>query len=96
MSKVVLDITMPLDGFIAETSDEVDPLHNWICSGEAGDDSHLTDSGVRLLKDASKPTGMIIYYQSKHIGVEIIHVNESPSMIHLRLGALNKKEKTNG
>ena len=93
MSKVILDITMPLDGFIAGTKNEIDPLHNWICSGEAGNDPHLTDNGTHLLKDASKTAKTIIYYQSEHIGVEIIHVNKSPSMIHLRLGTLNKTEK---
>ena len=94
MSKVVLDITMPLNGFIAGMENETDPLHNWTYGGEAGDDSHLTDGGTHLIDDASKTAKTIIYYQSKHIGVEVVHINESPSVIHLRLGALNKNEKT--
>ncbi len=40
MGKVVLDITMSLDGFVAGPNDEIDPLHDWIFAGEAGDITH--------------------------------------------------------
>ena len=60
MGKVVLDITMSLDGFIAGPNDEIDPLHDWIFTGEAGDVTRLTDSGAALLDDASRTAGAIV------------------------------------
>src|SRR5262249_17396437 len=33
MGKVILAITMSLDGFIAGQNDDVEPLHNWLFSG---------------------------------------------------------------
>lgn len=35
MGKVLLDITMSLDGFIAGPNDKIEPLHDWVFSGEA-------------------------------------------------------------
>ena len=54
MGKVVLDITMS-----AGSKDEIDPLRDQVFSGEAGDASHLTDSGSRLPDEAiiaNRPT----------------------------------------
>jgi hypothetical protein len=34
VSKVVLDVSMSLDGFIAGPNDEIEPLHDWLFSGD--------------------------------------------------------------
>jgi dihydrofolate reductase len=60
MSKVILDITMSLDGFIAGPQDEIGPLHDWIFSSRAGDFLHLTVDGRRLVKQAFDSVGAII------------------------------------
>ena len=60
MSKVVLDITMPLNGFIAGMENETDPLHNWTYGGEAGDVPLLADSDMLPLDDAPKSAKVVI------------------------------------
>jgi dihydrofolate reductase len=35
VTKVVLDVAMSLDGFIAGPNDEIDPLHDWLFGGDA-------------------------------------------------------------
>ena len=34
MSKVVVDVSMSLNGFIARPNDEIDPLHDWLFDGD--------------------------------------------------------------
>ena len=34
MSKVVLDVSTSLDGFIVGPNDEIEPLHDWLFGGD--------------------------------------------------------------
>ncbi|MGE5138898.1 MAG: dihydrofolate reductase family protein [Rudaea sp.] len=60
MTQVVIDISMSLDGFIAGPHDEIDPLHDWVFTGRAGDMSALTEEGTALLRDAPRTVGAVI------------------------------------
>ena len=60
MSKVVLDVSVSLDGFIAGPNDEIEPLHDWLFSGDtpsrhseslrpAGNGREILDQGIDRL-----------------------------------------------
>jgi dihydrofolate reductase len=62
MAKVLLGVTMSLDGFIAGPNDEVELLHDWLFGGEhvfyRGGSSFRLDAGdVEILEEAFWMTG---------------------------------------
>jgi hypothetical protein len=44
MGRVVLDMTMSLDGFIAGPNDELDRLHAWMRGGKPGRGVDVVDA----------------------------------------------------
>jgi len=63
-SKVILDITMSLDGFIAGLNDQGKPLHNWLFSGDTpsayNDFFKLSKKSAKILDNLIKTTGAIV------------------------------------
>jgi dihydrofolate reductase len=63
-SKVILDITMSLDGFIAGPNDNVKPLHQWLFSGDTpssyNDFFKLAKKSAVIFDRFIKNTGAII------------------------------------
>jgi dihydrofolate reductase len=53
MGKVILDVTMSLDGFIAGPNDEIEPLHNWMVDGR-------DRLGAELLAQSRAGAGAVI------------------------------------
>lgn len=45
--RVVLDVSMSLDGFVAGPNDEVDRLHHWGFGGKTDRDAEILDAGVK-------------------------------------------------
>ncbi len=64
MSKVVLDITVSLDSFIAGPNDEVERLHDWLFSGNTpsayNDFFKLSRESARVFDKLIKTTGAIV------------------------------------
>ncbi|SRR5712691_2193644 len=73
MAKVVLDVTMSLDGFIAGPNDDVERLHDWLFSGTTagnsnrsasvlpGRESFKTSGGsTEVLEESFKSTGAVV------------------------------------
>ncbi len=65
MGKVVLDITMSIDGFIAGLNDDVkQSLHGWLFNGNTpcaySDFFHLSKKSAKVFDDLIKNTGAII------------------------------------
>lgn len=63
-SKVILDITMSLDGFIAGRNDYVKPLHDWLFKGDTpsayNDFFKLSKINAEVFDDFIKTTGAIV------------------------------------
>ncbi len=53
MDKVILDVSMSLDGFIAGPNNEIEPLHDWLFKDPS-------PAGQALLKDALAGTGAVV------------------------------------
>ena len=53
MGKVILDVTMSLDGFIAGPHDEIEPLHDWLFDGK-------DRLGTELMAQSLASTGAVI------------------------------------
>lgn len=53
VGKVILDMTMSLDGFIAGPNDEIEPLHDRVFGRK-------TDSDAEVLDESFKTTGAVI------------------------------------
>jgi dihydrofolate reductase len=49
MTKVTFSLSMSLDGFVAGPNDEIDPLHDWLFSGE-----HPSRSGFGSMTEESR------------------------------------------
>jgi len=60
MSKVIVDISVSLDGFVAGPNDEIEPLHDWLFSGDVssrhsdylkplGNGREILDEGIDAL-----------------------------------------------
>lgn len=65
MGKVVLDMTMSLDGFIAGPDDDVKRLHDWAFDGKSersGTSPHTcaTGSNREVLDPSFKTTGAVV------------------------------------
>jgi dihydrofolate reductase len=64
MSKVVLDITMSLDGYIAGPNDGVERLHDWLFSGNTpsaySDFFRLSKVSAKVFDKFIKTTGAIV------------------------------------
>jgi dihydrofolate reductase len=64
MAKVILDITMSLDGFIAGPGDDVSRLHDWLFSGNrssaSSDFFKLSPESAQVFDALVKTTGSII------------------------------------
>ena len=62
--KVILDITMSLDGFIAGPNDNGKPLHRWLFSGDTpgkyNDFFKLSKKSAKLFDNFIKNTGAIV------------------------------------
>ena len=64
--KVVFDITMSLDGFIAGPNDEIDPLHDWIFTGDTSVDNpgneefKLDAASAAVLEDALSAGAVVV------------------------------------
>ena len=77
MGKVILDISMSLDGFIAGLNDEIEPPHDWVFSGET----------ASSYNEFFKPLGnsrLFDHRGTEHIELERMRVIESPGVTHLR------------
>ena len=63
-SKVILDITMSLDGFIAGRNDYGKPLHHWLFSGDTpsayNDFFKLSKKSAKIFDNFIKTTGAIV------------------------------------
>ncbi|HTE10701.1 MAG TPA: dihydrofolate reductase family protein [Chitinophagaceae bacterium] len=63
-SKVILDITMSLDGFIAGPNDHGKPLHDWLFSGDTpsayNDFFKLSKKSAKVFDNFIKTTGAIV------------------------------------
>jgi dihydrofolate reductase len=63
-SKVILDITMSLDGFIAGPQDSVKPLHQWLFSGNTAskynDFFKLSPKSAKLFDNFIRTIGAIV------------------------------------
>jgi dihydrofolate reductase len=63
-SKVILDISMSLDGFIAGPNDHVKPLHDWLFSGDTpsayNDFFKLSKKSAKVFDNLIKTTGAIV------------------------------------
>jgi dihydrofolate reductase len=63
-SKVILDITMSLDGFIAGLNDHGEPLHDWLFSGDTpgayNDFFKLSKKSAKVFDNFIKTTGAIV------------------------------------
>jgi dihydrofolate reductase len=53
MGKVVIDMSMSLDGFIAGPNDDVERLHHWVFRGK-------TDREANVLDDVVETTGAVL------------------------------------
>ena len=53
MGKVVIDMSMSLDGFIAGPSDDVERLHHWVFGGK-------TNREANILDDMVETTGAVV------------------------------------
>jgi dihydrofolate reductase len=64
MGKVIIDITMSLDGFIAGPNDDVERLHNWLFSGNTpsaySNYVKLSKQSAEVFDELVKTTGSII------------------------------------
>ena len=63
-SKIILDITMSLDGFIAGENDYVKPLHDWLFKGNVpsayNDFFKLSKKSAKVFDNFIKTTGAIV------------------------------------
>jgi dihydrofolate reductase len=63
-SKIILDITMSLDGFIAGPDDHGKPLHHWLFSGDTpgayNDFFKLSKKSAKVFDNFIKTTGAIV------------------------------------
>lgn len=53
MGRVILDVSISLDGFLAGPHDEIEPLHDWLADGTAV-------AGARLLEELLARTGAVV------------------------------------
>lgn len=64
MSKIVLDITVSLDGFIAPPNDDVSRLHEWLFNGDTpskyNDFFNLSKESAKVFDELVRTTGSII------------------------------------
>lgn len=64
MSKVILDISMSLDGFVARPNHEPGPIHDWLFTGDTvnpeNDFFKTTGASTRVLTELMKTTGAIV------------------------------------
>jgi dihydrofolate reductase len=64
MSKVVLDITVSLDGFIAPPNDDTSRLHAWLFNGDTpskySDTFKMSEASAKVFDDLVRTTGSII------------------------------------
>ena len=64
MRKIILDITVSLDSFIAEPNDDVSRLHHWLFNGDVpsaySDFPELSKESAEVFDEPAKNTGAII------------------------------------
>ena len=77
MSNVVLDVSISIDGFIAQPDDDTGRLHDWIFEGSndhAGDAPHRGATGVnrQVLDETWGSLGAVV------MGRHIFDVGEPP------------------
>jgi dihydrofolate reductase len=64
MSKVILDISMSLDGFVARPDDDPGPIHDWLFNGDpviAGNDFFKTaGASTEVLNESLNTTGALV------------------------------------
>lgn len=64
MSKVILDISMSLDGFVARANDDPGPIHDWLFAGDtvSPDNDFFKTAGAsaEVLNETIRTTGAII------------------------------------
>jgi dihydrofolate reductase len=58
MSRVLLDITVSLDGYVADADDSVDRLHRWVFAGQGTADPNFRPEVLQVIEDAD--VGVVI------------------------------------
>jgi len=89
MGKVLLDISMSLDGFIAAPNDDPERplgdggqrLHDWVFSGKTDSDAKVLDEIQLHLVPVLLGEGRRLFEQ---IELETTRVIESPGVTHLK------------
>jgi dihydrofolate reductase len=65
MAKVLIDISMSLDGYVAGPDDDVERLHDWLFSGEhvvsrANSTFRATETDAEIIRESFETTGAVI------------------------------------
>lgn len=63
MSKVILDISMSLDGFVARSDDGPGPIHDWLFTGDTVPDNDFfktAGASTQVLNETMRTTGAIV------------------------------------
>jgi dihydrofolate reductase len=62
MSKVILDISMSLDGFVARPDDDPGPIHDWLFNGDTVNNDFFKTAGAstQVLNEIVNTTGAMV------------------------------------